>query len=82
MISERELNYYQDYTDDCDTVFSALNCLLTDLTNETVIKEIESVIDMLHMNLDGDYEFGNIILQQASNEQRRFENTEYWNSKL
>lgn len=82
MVSEGELNYYEDYTEDCDRVFSALNNLLTDLTNETIIKEVESVIDMLHMNLDSDYEMGNLILQQASKEQRNFENTEYWNSQF
>lgn len=82
MVSEGELNYYEDYTEDCDRVFSALNNLLTDLANETIIKEVESVINMLHMNLDGDYDFGQTILQQASNEQRNFENTEYWNSQF
>ena len=77
-----DLNYFEDYVSDYENVFSTLNSLKTDIASDEIIKELENVIEILHSKLDSDYEAYNQRLETAYDEDRKFQQKEYWNSQF
>jgi len=77
-----DLNYYEDFTSDVENIFDTLNVLLSDMGTETTKKEVESIIDVLHMDLDNDYDEAMSRLNSAYDEEKRYQNKEYWNSQF
>lgn len=77
-----DLNYFEDYVSDYENIFSTLNSLKTDIASDEISKELENVIEILHSKLDNDYEAYNQRLETAYDEDRKFQQREYWNSQF
>jgi hypothetical protein len=77
-----DLNYFEDYISDYENIFSTLNSLKTDIASDEISKELENVIEILHSKLDNDYEAYNQRLETAYDEDRKFQQREYWNSQF
>lgn len=77
-----DLNYFEDYVSDYENIFSTLNSLKTDIASDEISRELENVIEILHSKLDNDYETYNQRLETAYDEERKFQQREYWNSQF
>lgn len=77
-----DLNDYEDYVTDYEEVFSTINSLKSDISNDDVKTAVEDIIEILHNKLDADYDTYNQRLETAYDEDKKYQQKEYWNSQF